>query len=357
MSATLRSLGLATPALRWSQQRIADTMIEAWGLGDGAAGRFRRLADACAIDARHAVMPLTEIVSMSTAARMEAYEEHAAPLAFDAATRALRGASLEPRQVTDLIIVSCTGFSAPGLDVALVRQLGLSTRVQRTTIGFMGCFGAVIGLRSAMDKCTADPRAVTLVVCLELCSLHLRDEVDMQNQVASALFADGAAAAVVVGESARRVLGDAEAEGRAAGGDIGCLVRARSLLLPDGENWMSWRVTDHGFRMTLSRDVPGALRTQLRSFVPPGDETRTFVVHPGGPEILDAANEALELGDARGIEISRAVLRRFGNMSSATVLFVLDEALRAGHELPALLMAFGPGLSIESIALEPRRTR
>ncbi|MHC5002128.1 MAG: type III polyketide synthase, partial [Planctomycetota bacterium] len=203
---------------------------------------------------------------------------------------------------------------------------------------------AVIGLRTAAGACLATPGATALVVCLELCSLHLRDDRDVQNQVASALFADGAAAAVV-----------SAPDGGGDGPSLGRVHPGRSLLLPDGQPWMSWRVTDHGFRKTLAREDPGALRGAVRDFVE-GDDldsaAPTLVVHPGGPEILDAVDDALDLRGGRGLAASRAVLRRYGNMSSATLLFVLDEALRAGEPLPMVLLAFGPGLAIESVRLD-----
>jgi predicted naringenin-chalcone synthase len=278
---------------------------------------------------------------------MDAYEKNAPALARAAAGQALRQAGVAPAEVTDLVVVSCTGFSAPGLDVALVEDLGLPRGVRRIVVGFMGCFGAIIGLRTAAAMCRADPRGVSLVLCLELCSLHLRPDRSPQNLVASALFADGAAAAVVAAPGASR--------GASSPAWLGRVTLGRGRLLPQGRDWMTWRITDAGFAMTLSREVPVALR---RSVGPIVDELcprrpDCFIVHPGGAGILDAVDEGLGLGGGSGVEVSREILRRHGNMSSATVLFVLAEALRLGYRPPALLLSFGPGLSVESLLVQP----
>ena len=342
----LVGLGSATPAWCVPQAQLAAQLAEVWGLRDGARRRWDRIVAGSQIDTRHGVMPVEEIVGLSTEARMLAYERYAPPLAETAARRALRHAGIDPRRVTDLVVVTCTGFAAPGLDVTLVERLGLRRSVRRTMIGFMGCFGAIVGRRSAVAVCRADPEAVTLVQCLELCSLHLRPDPRPDNLVSSALFADGAAAAVVAGSQA---LGPQGSDTRS----LGRLTLGRSLLIPEGRDWMSWRITDTGFAMTLTRDVPVALRDHAAAIVADACPERPgcFVVHPGGAAILDAVDQGLGLGGRFGMDAARAVLRWFGNMSSATVLFVLEEALRRGHQPPALLLAFGPGLSIESLVV------
>lgn len=349
-AARLRGLGVAVPALCWPQERIAGAMTALWNLRGGDLDRWRRIIAASEIEKRHAVLPIEQVVGLTTSQRMQAYEQFAPALAEQAARQALNNSGVSEQQITDLIVVSCTGFSAPGVDAALVSRLGLQPNVRRTVVGFMGCFGAISGLRTAVGACAANRNAITLVVCVELCSLHMRGASDPQNQVASALFADGAAAAVVA-STARKTASDDGTSGM----EIGRLTTGASLLIQEGRDWMTWRITDAGFAMTLAREVPIALRQRLAAFVAGACPQRpcTFIVHPGGPGILNAADQALQLQGQMGLQFSRAILRRFGNVSSATVLFVLQEALRHGCQLPALLLAFGPGLTIESLALLP----
>jgi len=336
----------------------ADTrhrLARLWKLTGDDLDRWQRIVTASGIDTRYGVLPAEEVLGLSTEARMQAYERLAPQLAGRAAHAALHEAGVRAGDVTDLVVVSCTGFSAPGVDVALVQNLGLRPTVRRTMVGFMGCFGAIVGLRTAVGTCTADHAAVCLVVCVELCSLHLPSSASPQNQVAAALFADGAAAALIAGNRALPTRPNAGARG-----DLGRVTTGRSRLIARGRDWISWRITDAGFAMTLSRRVPGALRAVVPAIVDEaialGDvRPDVFVVHPGGPGILDAVDDGLGLGGGFGIEAARDVLRHYGNMSSGTVLFVLAEALRRGHRPPALLVAFGPGLAVETLLILPAR--
>jgi predicted naringenin-chalcone synthase len=334
-------------------------------LRGGSLHRWRRIVEGSGIQRRFGVMPPDEAARLTTGQRMAVYERCAPPLAEAAASKAMTAAGVEASDITDLVIVSCTGFSAPGVDVALIERLRLARTTRRTTIGFMGCFGAINGLRIASGLCATDPGAVVLMVCVELCALHMRAEDDPQNQVASALFADGAAAAVLAGNvtAARHRAGTPidtmvppQSELRTNRASvIGRVGRGSSLLLPEGRDWMTWRITDAGFAMTLTRDVPVALRQVIGNFAREtgAANNTTFIVHPGGPGVLDAVDHALDLRGSRGVESSRRVLQRFGNMSSGSVLFVLEQALRDGYSPPMLLVAFGPGLTIEAIAIEP----
>ena len=347
----LAGLGTATPALALAASDTHDRLARLWGLSGRELDRWRRIVDGTGIEMRYGVLAPEEIVGLSTEARMKAYERLAPGLAERAARTALDDAAVGADRVTDLVVVSCTGFSAPGVDVALVRQLGLAPTVRRTIIGFMGCFGAVVGLRSAVGACAADSRSVCLVVCVELCTLHLRADRSPDNMVASALFGDGAAAAVVVGNEVE--LSRAAAGGAAA---VGRLTNGFGRLIPEGRDWMTWRVTDAGFAMTLDRCVPAALKSAVAAIAEEAAESAgtvpdCYVVHPGGPGILDAVNEGLALAGGFGIEAARAILRRYGNMSSSAILFVLSETLRHGYRPPALLLAFGPGLAVETVTL------
>lgn len=346
----LLGLGTAVPAIRWSQAESADRLARMWNLRASALDRWRRIIAGTGIDARFSVLPVEDVIGLSTRQRMEAYERFAPDLAAAAARQALRTSGATAADVTDLIVVSCTGFSAPGVDIELMEMLGLDRSVRRTLISFMGCFGAINGLRAAIGACCADRAATALVVCVELCSLHLRSDADPQNLVASSLFADGAAAAIVGGV-------DSAAVDRAENA-VGRLTLGRGLVLPRGRDWMTWRITDSGFAMTLKREVPAALQAELAAFVEAARNDgepapKSFIVHPGGPGILDAVDAALHLDGQRGLTAAQTVLKQFGNMSSGTVLFVLDEALRTASDLPAMLLAFGPGLTIESLLVVP----
>jgi predicted naringenin-chalcone synthase len=276
----------------------------------------------------------------TTAQRMRHYAEHAVPLALWAARQALARSGLAPRAVTHLITVSCTGFAAPGVDVALVKHLDLAPTVERTHVGFMGCHGALNGLRVARAFTAADPDARVLLCAVELCGLHYHYGWDPQKMVANALFADGAAA--VVGAAA----GPADAWRVEATG---------SCLIPASEDAMTWTVGDHGFEMTLSKRVPGLIAAHLRPWLEPwlGNhglalaEVASWAIHPGGPRILGAVEESLGLAP-EATAASRAVLANCGNMSSPTVLFILDHLHRRRSPRPCVALGFGPGLNAEA---------
>lgn len=338
---TLRSIGVATPAHSRPQEEIANVLERAWGLRGAEAARWRRIVAGSGIDQRQAVGDVEEILRLSTAERMVLFARHAPALAAEAARHAMERAGVAPDEITDLVIVTCTGFASPGVDVALIDELGLGRHVHRCQVGFMGCFGAITGLRAAMGAAALNPGAVVLLVCVELCSLHLRNDRHPQNLVASALFGDGAAAAVVTG----REVAD---EGRPSMG-YGELGVGRSLLMPEGRGDMTWTITDEGFAMTLSRTVPASVQAALKRMA--SEHITSAAIHPGGPNIIDAVEQALELPRSSG-DASRAVLRRHGNMSSPSVLFVVQE-LRERGEQPQLLTAFGPGLTVETLDLAP----
>ena len=257
----------------------------------------------------------------TTALRMARYAEEAPPLAHRRQPGAGRSAN-RPRAITHLITASCTGFFAPGLDSALIGSLGLSPAVRRVHIGFMGCHAAFNALGAARDIARAEPAARILVCCVELCSLHFAYGWDPGRLVANALFADGAAAAVVGNES----IGDGES------------LRLRdtaSFLIPGCPEAMTWRIGDHGFSMTLSPGVPKHIRDHLggwcRDWLARHELTPEMIggwaIHPGGPKILEAVAAAAGLPD-EALSHSRAILADHGNMPSATVLFILHRMTR-----------------------------
>jgi len=271
----------------------------------------------------------------STGARMRAYREHAPRLAM----KAIAGLDLgtAARRITHVIVTSCTGFYAPGLDLEIVEQCGLDPSVERTVVGFMGCYAAINALKLARHIVRSGPESRVLVVNLELCSLHLTEARGLEQILSFLVFGDGCAASVV----------SADPRGLA-------LDRFRSVLVPETRELITWNIGDQGFDMVLSGKVPGAVRRGLESSaaaILDGASTAdidVWAVHPGGRSVLDAVESGLGLPPA-ALAVSRAVLRAYGNMSSATVMFVLEKILgtaRAGER--GCAMSFGPGLTAET---------
>ncbi|HEY8611630.1 MAG TPA: type III polyketide synthase [Roseomonas sp.] len=272
----------------------------------------------------------------STRARMARWEAEAPALAF----RALD--ALGPVEgITHLIVASCTGFAAPGLDHAISARLELAETVARTNIGFMGCQAAIVALRLAHDAVRADPAARVLVVNLELCTLHLQERPEVEQLLCFLLFGDGCSAALV----------SADPSGLRLDG-------FRCALMPEAQEQIAWRVGDNGFDMVLSGEVPKSLTRALPPRLPDlldGGEAEEFdlwAIHPGGRSVLDAVEEACRPPQG-ALSASRAVLEAHGNMSSPTVMFVLRDmmgACEAGRR--GIAMAFGPGLSAETMRFE-----
>jgi predicted naringenin-chalcone synthase len=275
----------------------------------------------------------------TTGQRMQHFAQQAVPLALGASESALHRAGSTAEDVTHLVLVSCTGFSAPGVDIQLIKRLGLAPTVQRTQVGFMGCHGAMNGLRVAQALTDADPAAHVLLCAVELCSHHYHYGWDPKKLVANALFADGAAA----------VVGDADGPA-----DAWRVTATGSCVFPDSEYAMTWTIGDYGFDMTLSTRVPALITENLGPWLASWllrhgltiDQVGSWAVHPGGPRILTAVEEALGL-DEKATTDSRAVLAECGNMSSPTILFVLQRLQRRDAPRPCVALAFGPGLTAE----------
>jgi len=352
--ARLVGLGTALPPHRLDRAASRARLADLWGLTGARRAWWDRLVEGSGIDSRHAARPIEDVIDLSTAQRMLVFAQEAPRLAERAAVAALDTAGVSAGEITDLIVVTCTGFAAPGIDVDLVNALGLRPSVRRLQVGFMGCFGAITGLRAAAGACSADPHGVALVVCVELCTLHLRNDTTRENLVATALFGDGAAAAVVAGRDA-----PTRTTGFAAGRS--CRIGLGTPgLLPHRRDAMTWTITDAGFAMTLSRDVPVAIRdeiAQMASAAGIDPAHSLFAIHPGGTAILDAVDAGLGLGGERGLRHSWSTLADPGNVSSGTALFVLsrllaEEAQRADAAAPPIeLLAFGPGLTVEHLRI------
>lgn len=359
MTARILSIGTATPPTTISQDRIRDFFAQQPGTDRLTQRLIRATFDAAEIERRHTVIPdLGEggragvfvdaqgvLRGPGTALRNAEYIRQAPELSRQAAQSALDQAGMTASDITHVVTVSCTGCFAPGPDFRLVRDLGLAASTERYHLGFIGCAAAFPALRAAERFCAARPHAVVLVVCTELCSLHIRPSTSPDQIVSSSVFADGSAAAIVTADAGDR-----------AGLD---LERFGTTLTAEGEQDMAWTIGDDGFEMVLTAEVPRVIGREIRGAVDAflaGDQPDAWAVHPGGRSILDRVQSGLELEPA-ALRASRDVLRDYGNMSSATVMFILrtllhDDTIAAGATIAGL--AFGPGLTVESALLTKR---
>lgn len=368
MPVHVRTIQTAVPPTVLVQSDVREIFAAQPGLSRLGERLVRTSFDMSGIDTRRSVLPdfgefdrpevpvfhdatTGMLLVPSTRVRNEIYIEEAGPLFTEAARAALSACpDLGADDITHVVTVSCTGFYAPGPDYELIRELGLPTTTQRYNIGFMGCYAAFPALRAAAAFCTADPGAVVLVVACELCTIHVRSSNDADQIVASSVFADGAAAAIV---TARPAPTDAT---------VLTIDQLASELTPVGEKDMAWTIGDEGFEMILSASVPkiidnyieGALEPLLRQepdlSADPAGGIRHWAIHPGGRSILDKVEAKLGLSDLQ-LQPSRRILREYGNMSSPTVLFVLKEILESPTEPGddrVCAMAFGPGLTVET---------
>ncbi|HXV93657.1 MAG TPA: type III polyketide synthase [Pseudonocardia sp.] len=349
-AAYVAGFGTAFPGGGLDQAQMWDGYFARHFAGDRLAERIFRNSG---VRRRHAAIdPLVEDVSAwSTGQRMQRYVSEAVPLGKEAVGAALADAGLAADELGMFAVVSCTGYATPGLDIRVAADLGMAPELQRLLVGHMGCYAAIPGLGAVADHVAARGRPA-LALCLELTSLHLQPggvggEDGRQQVVAHALFGDAAAAVVV-------------APGRPARPGLRVVdVVARTDPATAGQ--MTWDVTDLGFRMGLSPEVPRVLGRHVRGVVDDllGRNGLTladvdaWAVHPGGPRILDTVEERLDLPDG-ALDASREVLAERGNCSSATVLLVLDALRAAGRPRPgrpAVAMAFGPGLTLYAALL------
>ena len=275
----------------------------------------------------------------ATSTRMTTYAEEAPKLALAAIAKLREQAELDG--VTHLVVASCTGFVAPGVDQIIARELGLES-VERTLVGFMGCYAAVCALRTAYHIVRSDPSARVLAVTIELCSLHLQQTQQLESLLAQLQFSDGAAGALVTSEP--------------TGLEMSHLF---SMQLEDSAELIQWHIGDTGFEMTLSGEVPARIqhaldREDVRATLYNGwgaDEIDSWAVHAGGRSILDAVEKGLELPQG-ALFASRDILARYGNMSSSTLMFVLSELAGRPDVRKGVALAFGPGLAAEGFHFE-----
>ncbi len=272
-----------------------------------------------------------------TARRMQAYEQYA-PRLMRCAVDKLALSEEERRGITHVIVTSCTGLYAPGLDIEIVNHLGLSTSVERTMIGFMGCYAAINALKAARHIVRSEPEARVLILSLELCTLHMQETQDLEQILSFLLFADGCSASLVTAREAGLALDSFLAVG-----------------IPETHHLITWRIRELGFDMQLSGKVPGELCRALKEVcntITRGKDPLSidlWAVHPGGKTILDSVEKGLGL-PTEALATSREVLARFGNMSSATVMFVLQRIMQLAEPgQQGCAMSFGPGVTAETM--------
>ena len=372
MATVLEAIAIATPPFRRSQQQLAAFMARIEGVPCGLRPRIADVFSRSGIEERYSCLadfgleaeafgffPRNWQLSPppSTAARNRVYRACAPPLAEAVARQALEQAGCAATEITHLLVVSCTGFFAPGLDVLLIQRLGLPVTTERTLIGFMGCNAAFNGLKVAQKICQAGghdgggAKVKVLMVCLELCTLHVQIPTNLETVIMNALFGDGAAAVVLAPGEPRR-------------GQLAYLDSA-STIADDSLEAMDWEIGDTGFLMHLSATVPQLIERALPDFLGPWfhrhalrrEDLAFWAVHPGGRLILDQVQQGLGL-PAGTLQESYDVLRQFGNMSSPTILFILKRWMEAAVATPGqaagkgLALGFGPGLSIEGALFE-----
>ena len=352
----LGPIALANPPHRLSTARSLD-VARALAPDDVSAPVLARLHDRSGIEHRNcAILEADGSVPLygvgpeggedaprvpGTAARMTTYEVHARRLGVEAAAAAIEFDGGGAHRITHLVTASCTGFDAPGVDRSIIDAVGLPTDVRRTHVGFMGCHAAVNALAVARAFAAEDPRHRVLVVCVEISSVHFHRDQRLDRLISNTLFADGAAATVVA-------LGASGPE----------LSATAATIIPDTIDVMGWRIGDHGFEMTLGAEVPDHLRANLPSWIERTlarhdlsiDAIGGWAIHPGGPRVIDAVVESLGLPERTGAT-SRSILREHGNMSSATLLFILERLARESVPRPWVGLAFGPGLAGEFLLI------
>ncbi|QCT04171.1 putative naringenin-chalcone synthase [Paenibacillus algicola] len=359
--ASILGFGTALPAHQVPQPDITNLLTSHLQDKPDLARFARRIFNSCGVDNRYTVepsytgaaedckyLPTGDASGIpTTEERMDTYKREAPPLALEAAQKALKDAGTHPESITHLITVSCTGQYLPGLDVTLISQLGLSPRVNRLPVIFQGCAAGLKAIQMARDVVQGAPGSTVLVVCVELCTLHFQPVMEKEALFAASFFGDASASCVI---------GHADENSR----HYFQLGRGYSVLLPDTTEDMTWEVGNFGFDLYLSPRIPRLLGQYIapemeRLFE--GEELpELWAIHPGGRGIVDSVEEVMSLREDQ-TRFSREILRTAGNLSSCTILFVLDAMRRdlkaqSSAAQNGVAMAFGPGLTAELMRFE-----
>lgn len=357
----IRSIGTAVPRYKHEQDEILHFMTRIYAFNEKERRTLRYLYNQSGISSRYSVLsdyseepsawefyPPTENIEPfpSLEERMKIFNREAAGLSATAVRNCLEN-KMDLSRVTHLITVTCTGLSAPGLDLQLMELLDLPKNIFRTSVNFMGCYAAIHALKLADAICRSEPSAKVLIVCTELCTLHFQQTANTDNITSSLLFGDGSAAVLVTGED--------------DGGDGFPLLGFYGEVMPKGKQDMSWELSSTGFAMTLSGYVPALIEEDFEKLVSHALEKQKisrndithWSVHPGGKKILQAIEKSLSL-PKETFDTSYQILRDYGNMSSPTILFVLKEILAIldkSKKQTVFGAAFGPGLTMETFLL------
>lgn len=365
MTSSIIAIGTAVPKNQIPQTQVVEFMAKAHGMKGKDLTRLKALYRATGIQNRYSTIGDYASDSLSdrhfyseddalepfptTKARSAFYKKEAIKLSIASVQDCLANTSVEVCEITHLITISCTGMYAPGLDIDLVNQLGLRKDIERTCINFMGCYAAFVGIKSATAFCAANPKAKVLVVATELCTLHFQKKTDEETLIANAIFGDGSAALLIQNDD-----------------DEDSQVKLKPLafhneIFSEGASEMAWDIGNQGFEMKLSAYVPALIEKGIGDLVDrlkqkvSTQEVDHYAFHPGGKRILEVIEQELKLSKADDWA-GREVLKAYGNMSSPTVLFVLKtllDSLSKDHQGEKVLsLAFGPGLTVESMLLE-----
>lgn len=345
----IASAASAFPKHYYSQKFLLEKLQEYWGARLKNPLTLARLHRNVTVDGRYLAMPAEDYHKLTTWGQAnDIWIKVAQELGEQALCRALHHAGLAPEQLGALFFTSVTGISSPSIDALLINRMGLPRNIRRVPIFGLGCVAGAAGISRAADYVKAYPSQAAALVSVELCSLTLqREDLSVANLISSGLFADGSAAVIVTGD-------DVDANGPE-------ILATRSVFYPDTEPMMGWNVSEKGFKITLSPEVPTLIRENLGHDV---DEfladhgyrradLSSWVLHTGGPKVLEATADALDLRDGQ-LDPSWACLRRVGNLSSASVLVVLEDVMRNRRPEPGtlgLLAAMGPGFCSELLLL------
>lgn len=358
----ITSVATALPQYKQQQMQIFDVVKKAHASTPAEERALRFIYRSSGIKTRYSVLPdfnsenknaeifytqNEKITTKGLEARLKIYEQAALQLSTDAINKCIEG-KIEPQEITHLITVSCTGMQAPGIDLNIIKKLGLRNNIYRTSINFMGCYAAIHGLKQAYYIAAKEPQAKVLVVCVELCTLHFQKEKSIDNITSTIIFSDGAAAVLVEGAATKR-----------EGWEIKNFYSEISF---EGMEDMAWKISSDGFLMTLTNKVPDILENNcdkvinnaLEYYGLQKQEVAAWCIHPGGKRILEAIEKGAGITKEE-MQQSYEVLSAFGNMSSPTILFVLakimEDAKTDSLKKNMIGMAFGPGLTLETFYL------